>query len=366
MNSMMVGKSKQKVNAHKNHHVWFFVNYFSNDILDILLINFYFMKIIWKIFAGIGVLVVVGGIINTIKNQSGHQPATQQLTVQTDDQSTTDQAESSESLKTTTNTSKTKSDLILRDVKYGTDKRNTMNVLVPKGSTGKTPFILFMHGGAWVSGDKNDVAIVQLALGGAGIASASINYRYASDSVHYPELMSDVNSAVDYIVAHGKDWNVNTNKMSIGGISAGAHMALLYAYHYDTGNHINSVISMAGPTDLTNVDFLNGATLLKLIDGANKMVGAKYEFGKPVPSQFKAASPIQYVKNIPTLIIHGTGDIVVPYAQAELLSDTLKQKSYTHDLMTIDGANHDLGLGNQATAKKIADRVVEWVKEYNK
>jgi acetyl esterase/lipase len=200
------------------------------------------------------------------------------LTVQTDDQSTTDQAESSESLKTTTNTSKTKSDLILRDVKYGTDKRNTMNVLVPKGSTGKTPFILFMHGGAWVSGDKNDVAIVQLALGGAGIASASINYRYASDSVHYPELMSDVNSAVDYIVAHGKDWNVNTNKMSIGGISAGAHMALLYAYHYDTGNHINSVISMAGPTNLADTVVLDASVKNKLIGGVEIPFSNKYKY----------------------------------------------------------------------------------------
>ena len=313
------------------------------------------MKTIGKIIGVVIIILVIGGIINSIKNKNPDpRPA---ISSSTDIQSSTSQNNSSEP---------TKKDLVLRDVKYGNNKRNTMNILVPKGSNNETPFILFMHGGAWVSGDKNDVAIVQLALGGAGIASASINYRYASDSVHYPELMSDVNSAVNYIVDHGKDWNVNTNKMAIGGISAGAHMALLYGYQYDKGNHISSIISMAGPTDMTNVDFLNGATLLKLIDGANKMVGAKYEFGKPVPSQFKDASPVQYIKNIPTLIIHGTGDMVVPYAQAELLSDKLKQKSYTHDLMTIPNANHDLGLGNQATAKQIADRVVEWVKKYKK
>ncbi len=308
------------------------------------------MKTMGKIIGAVLVILGIGAVANQTVNHTPTQVPAQQTT-------TTQSVATSQP---------TKKDLVLRDVKYGTDKRNTMNVLIPKGSNDKTPFILFMHGGAWVTGDKNDVAIVQLALGGAGIASASINYRYASDSVHYPELMSDVNSAVNYIVDHGKDWNVNTNKMAIGGISAGAHMALLYGYQYDKGNHISSIISMAGPTDLTNVDFLNGATLLKLIDGANKMVGATYEFGKPVPSQFKTASPIQYVKNVPTLIIHGTGDIVVPYAQAELLSDKLKQKSYIHDLMTIPNANHDLGLGNQATAKQIADRVVEWVKKYKK
>lgn len=309
------------------------------------------MKKIAKIVSIIIVIVILGGIINSIKNK---------------DSSVKNIINSQQSdISITTLSEPTKKDLVLRDVKYGTDKRNTMNVLIPKGSNDKTPFILFMHGGAWVTGDKNDVAIVQLALGGAGIASASINYRYASNTVHYTELMSDVNSAVNYIVDHGKDWNVNTNKMAIGGISAGAHMALLYAYQYDTQNRISSVISMAGPTDMTNIDFLNGATLLKLIDGANKMAGAPYEIGKPIPHQFKDASPIQYVKNVPTLIIHGTGDMIVPYAQAELLSDKLKQKSYTHDLMTIPGANHDLGLGNSGTAKQIAEKVVEWVKKYH-
>lgn len=313
------------------------------------------MKTILKIIGVIVIILALGGIINSVKDKN---PDPRPVA---NNQSQNQQSGSSQSA----TSEPTKKDLVLRDVKYGTDKRNTMNIFVPKGSNKETPFILFMHGGAWVSGDKNDVAIIQLALGGAGIASASINYRYASDTVHYAELMSDVDKAVNYIVDHGNDWNINTNRMAIGGISAGAHMALLYGYQYDKGNHISSIISMAGPTDLTNVDFLNGATLLKLIDGANKMVGAKYELGKSVPSQFKDASPIQYVKNIPTLIIHGTGDMVVPYDQAELLSDKLKQKSYTHDLMTIPNANHDLGLGNPVTAKQIADRVVEWVKKYH-
>lgn len=302
-----------------------------------------------KIIGIVVIVLVLGGIINNAKNNSP-KPS---------DQINNNQSNDSSSVST-------KDELVLRDVKYGPDKRNTMNVFVPKGANEKTSFVLFIHGGAWVSGDKNDVAVVQLALGGAGIASAAINYRYASDTVHYPQLMNDVKSAIDYIIEHDNDWGINADKMTIGGISAGAHMALLYAYHYDSSNRINSVISMAGPVDMTNVDFLNGATALKLIDGANKMVGAKYEIGKPVPSQFRDASPIKYVKNVSTLIIHGTGDVVVPYAQAELLADAMKQKSYTHDLVTIDGANHDLGLGNQATAKRVADKVVSWVNKYSK
>jgi acetyl esterase/lipase len=263
----------------------------------------------------IGVILVVLGI-----GALGNQLAQHQVPVKQRQEAT------SANTQYTGSSVSTKKDLVLRDVRYGDNKRNTMNILIPKGSNNTTPFILFIHGGAWISGDKKDVAFIQSALSKSGIASAAINYRYASNSVHYLELMNDVDTAVNYIVDHGKDWNIYTEKIAIGGASAGAHMALLYGYRYDKGNRIGSIISMSGPTDITQVNFLDGATSLKLIDGVNKMTGATYQFGKSVPSQFKDASPIQYVKNVPTLIIHGTKDSVVPYAQSESLSNVLKQK----------------------------------------
>lgn len=306
------------------------------------------MKTIIKVISVILVIGALGGVINSVKKQNVHQKTfiKNKEHVQVLDSS--------------------KKDLVLRNVAYGNDTRNTMNIIIPKDSNQQTPFVLFIHGGAWIKGDKNEIFTIQQILATHTIASAAMNYRYASSMLHYPELMSDVSSAVNYSVDHGKDWNIDTTTISLGGMSAGGHMALLYAYHYDSKNQISSVISLAGPTDVADVDFLDSATRAKLVDGVNKMTGATYEPGKQVPSQFKDASPIQYVKNVPTLIIHGTGDMVVPYAQAELLSDKLKQKSYMHDLMTIPNANHDLGLQNQATAKQVVDKVVEWVREYNK
>ena len=309
------------------------------------------MKTIGKIFGVIIVILFLGGIINTAKNKNPDtRPISNNQTQQTQDVSSSEL---------------TKKDLILRDVKYGNDKRNTMNIFVPKDSNEKTPFILLIHGGAWVSGDKNDFAAAQLAFGAAGIASASINYRYASSTVHYPELMSDVNSAINYIVLHGKDWNVNTEKMAIGGISAGAHMAMLYAYHYDSGNHISSVISLAGPSNIADVTILNASVVNKLIGGVEKMVGTTYTAGQSLNQKFSDASPINFIKNVPTLLIHGTGDTIVAYDQSVKMDAALAAAGVPHRLMSITGANHDLGLGNPTTAKNIADEVVMWVKNYH-
>lgn len=309
------------------------------------------MKIMFKILGAAAVLIGLGIAGNQINHQT---PKPVQPTGQVQ-QSTTTQTNG-----------KNNTEIVLRDVKYGTDARNTMNVFIPKGATSTTPFILFMHGGAWISGDKNDVAIVQLALGAQGIASASINYRYASKTVHYAELMSDVNTAVNYINDHGKDWNVDTSKIAIGGISAGAHMAMLYAYQYDNANRIDAVISMAGPTNLADPTVLDTSVKNKLIGGVENMVGAKYIAGKPLDQKFTNSSPINRVKNVPTLLIHGTGDTIVAYDQSVKMDAALAAAGIPHKLMSIAGANHDLGLGNPTTAKQIADEVVKWIKKYEK
>lgn len=309
------------------------------------------MKTMFKILGAAAVLIGLGIAGNQISHQTPKpvQPAGQ---VQ---QPTTTQTNG-----------KNNTELILRDVSYGPDKRNTMNVFIPKGASSTTPFVLFMHGGAWVSGDKNDVAIVQLALGAQGIASASINYRYASKSVHYVELMNDVNLAVNYINDHGKDWNVDTSKIAIGGISAGGHMAMLYAYRYDTGNHINAVISMAGPSNIADTTVLDASVQNRLIGGVESMVGAKYTAGKTLDQKFADASPINFIKNVPTLLIHGTGDTVVNHAQSVTMDAKLASAGVPHKLMSIPNTNHDMGLGNPDTAKKIAEAVVNWIKKYEK
>jgi acetyl esterase/lipase len=248
---------------------------------------------------------------------------------------------------------------------YGKDPRNTITVVLPKNRDKKTPFILFLHGGAWTSGDKKDVAVIQLILSQQGIASAAINYRYASNTVHYKELMTDVGNAVTYIENSMDAWNIGKKKITIGGISAGAHMSLLYAYGYDTNNNISSVISMAGPTDISLTDMLDLAVKNRMIGFVNWLVNDTYTQGVAVSTKFKDASPITYVKNVPTLLIHGNKDSIVLYNQSVKLNEILENKKIPHKLVTIDGANHDLGLANPRNATLITQEVTNWIREYS-
>jgi acetyl esterase/lipase len=197
-----------------------------------------------------------------------------------------------------------------------------------------------------------------------GIASASINYRYVSANVHYPDLMNDVNAALHFCQTKAAEWEIRNNKYLIGGASAGGHMALLYAYSYNQDNLISGVISAAGPTDFTDEVWMNYAASIGLMPAINFLANSTYTV--PVDSQFVAASPVQNLKNVPTLMLHGDEDEVVFYSQSQRLSTALQQAGIQQKLYTIHGGKHDMGLTNPTIFGNLLKEMTEWIQEFGK
>lgn len=240
-----------------------------------------------------------------------------------------------------------------------------MNVILPKNTTGKTPFVLMIHGGAWVKGDKNEVGFIQKFLAEEGIASAAPNYRFSSPSIHLPQMMEDIKKTVEYCKVHGAEWNVDNTQFVIGGASAGAHLALMYAYKYDTENSFNAVISLSGPTNLTDKNWLDHIIKIGFIEGTQNMINDKYNPNTPLSKNFKDVSPLYNIKNIPTLLIAGTVDKVVFYSQSVELDKALTNANYTHKFVTMQNCDHDLGVLNPINLNKVKMEVSNWVKKYD-
>jgi acetyl esterase/lipase len=229
--------------------------------------------------------------------------------------------------------------LFLQDLKYGPYLQNTLDLYLPAGRDTSTPFLILLHGGAWVHGDKSefysDYAERFLKK---GWCVANINYRLLSDSVTGENILSDVNAAIGFVNDHAKEYGTGEN-FTLVGYSAGGHLALLYAYT-NNSYRINSVISFAGPTNLNDPRFKhlvdsgwNSSYLYPLLLGESFSPD-----GKPAI----ALSPIYHVKNIPTLIIHGTDDNIVPFYQSLQLSDSLETKGVKHLLVPVEGEKHDV------------------------
>lgn len=255
---------------------------------------------------------------------------------------------------------------IMMDVSYGTDVRNKMDVFLPAKRGNSTPFIVLLHGGVWTVGDKKEIKVLQDSLGKRGIASMNMNYRYTSPTFHLSDMMGDISSAIAYAKSNATSWSLNLDKIAIGGVSSGAQMVMMYAYKYDAGNTIDCIVSGAGPTLIDDRNFLDGAVLGNGITAINYMVGDEYTTGGPISQKFTDASPIKNFKNIPLLMLHGTSDNVVPYAQSQFMADALAAAGVPHKLVTVNGVGHDLNLTNPSLATGIFQEIDQWVKTYEK
>lgn len=256
---------------------------------------------------------------------------------------------------------------ILYDVKYGKDERNVMNIYLPANRNINTTSVVNIHGGAWTLGDKSFDTKLSEYLFSKGIAVANINYRYANDNdIHLHELLNDVDAVFNYLIEHSKEWNTRDTGFSIGGESSGAHMSLMYAY---TGKkYIKAIVERCGPTDLTDLQTLSQlSNNTHLIGAVNKMTGNKFTWkeGNNIPEAYKLASPVNFIKKIPVLIIHGDNDDVVPIRQSYSLINRLKEKNYPYQIIVFPGADHSLDAlpGNQL--KKFS-AAANWFIEYGK
>jgi acetyl esterase/lipase len=257
------------------------------------------------------------------------------------------------------------------DIRYGSYKENKLDLYLPANRDRNTPFVVLIHGGGWIAGDKNDMRFLQRELIARGIASVSVDYRLASDKVHYEDIMEDVSAAVNYCFYNHSDWNIRTDKFLIAGSSAGGHLALLYAYRYNTEGRVAAVISMSGPTDFTREEWLN-QNIDYYIDGlslfqmSEKMIGADYVPGQPLDPRFVEASPRFYAKNIPTLLLHGTNDAIVPVTQSQLLSDDLTSVGFTQKLVLLNGSGHDLSDTGSPNYLPMLTEIENWCTTYGR
>ena len=253
----------------------------------------------------------------------------------------------------------------IMDVAYGSFPSSKMDVYLPANRNAQTPFVILIHGGAWVSGDKKSDTPTQDSLLAHGIACANINYRFVNSlQTHYPQMLSDIDSAVNYCIAHAGEWNTRKDNFITSGASAGGHLSLLYGY--TTNKKVSVIIAECPVTDLTDTAVLNYETKIGLLNVIQKMTGAIYTPGQSLGPEFAASSPIYHVKNIPTLIIHGTADRTVPYSQAVDLDKMLTTKNITHKLITIPGADHDCNINVPTTRTMIYKEIVAWAWKYGK
>jgi len=119
------------------------------------------------------------------------------------------------------------------DLPYGPDPQNKLDVWLAK-SDKPTPWVVNIHGGGFMYGDKNILAAIILKeLLKAGISVVSINYRLTTTPAPLPIPHHDAARALQFLRYKAKDFNLDPTRVGVYGGSAGAGICLWLAFHKD-------------------------------------------------------------------------------------------------------------------------------------
>ena len=285
---------------------------------------------------------------------------------------------------------------ITEDITYTTNRKGSpvkLDVFSPKNTSAeKLPVLIYIHGGGWVEGDKiihsdNYVETTIAKLMAKHYAVVSINYTLLNDNTHFPLPLEDTKDAIRWVRKNAEKYNFDTHNIGLFGASAGAHLALMAAYTPDNtyiGNpelssysaKVNYVIDHYGPADLNTLFHTRLGTIPVAMIGliSKKIVSLQQNLVKGLSGYdikkdqdraieyFKTISPVYFVSDaVPTLIVQGNNDKIVPLSQSKKLYRKLKRAKVQTSLIIVDKGVHGFGTTDKGYLDKLTDQMVDFI-----
>ena len=225
-----------------------------------------------------------------------------------------------------------------------------LDLYLPDPATTQPKLVVWIHGGAWLRGDKTDPPLLYLLNG--GYALASIQYRFSHEAI-FPAQIYDCKGAIRWLRAHAVDYGYIAGRIAVAGASAGGHLSALLgtsggsaglegdiAGHLEQSSQVQAVIDLYGPTN-----FLDMLSQPSQMDHASADSPESLLLGGPVaqrPQKVRQADPITHINpnTAPFLIIHGDADPLVPYHQSVILHRALSQAGIESTFETIKAGGH--------------------------
>lgn len=257
----------------------------------------------------------------------------------------------------------------LTDIPYATVDGHTLALdLHLPGGVAQPPLVVFLHGGAWSSGDKKSYPEFLLAQ---GFAVASVEFR-SSREARFPANVHDIKAAIRFLRAKQAEHGYRAARIAVSGVSSGAHLALLVGTstgvdelegqvgaHLGESSAIQAIVSWYGAANFATIlaqstEFGRGVRepALKLLLGA---------LPEEVPELATQASPVSHVGagDPPAILLHGDQDRQMPVNQTLEFEGAYRKAGLPVETVIVNGAGHG---GDAFYAGEPGSRVIEFLR----
>ena len=228
----------------------------------------------------------------------------------------------------------------IRNIDYDGDGiyRHKLDVLVrrtdpPSGA----PVLVYIHGGAWVIGDKREQGLPMLhELAQRGWVCVAINYRL-SPKATWPDHIVDCKRAIAWVRAHIAEYGGDPSFLAVSGGSAGGHLSALAALtpnvpewqpgFEEADTSVSACIPFYGVHDMTSdleAEGAYGPGMIELLE--KRVMKLPYVDNTPL---YAAASPDQRITSSapPFFVVQGTNDTLVPPQVGRRFAERLREIS---------------------------------------
>jgi acetyl esterase/lipase len=225
-----------------------------------------------------------------------------------------------------------------------------MDIYYPKEFVAKVPVVIYVHGGAFQSGDKRDgiVAGWMPEIVSRGYMVASLNYRLVPQGGTFPYQVQDVKTAVRWLRGNAAKYRIDTTKIGIIGGSSGGYLVNMMGLcdanagfdssggYLDQSSRVQAVVDLYGISDI-EIQYNTGR-----IEGPGGPVSKFINNTNNFTQVASIASPINYVTtdDPPFLIMHGDKDTDVIPKQSEMLYDKLREANVPATLVWVKNGGH--------------------------
>lgn len=229
-------------------------------------------------------------------------------------------------------------------VPFASDVDLSMDIYKPKMPMGdRVPVVVFFYGGSWQRGNREQYQFVGQRLADNGVLAVVADYRTYPRAV-FPGFMDDAARAVRRVHDDAAKWGGDPNRLFVAGHSAGAQIAALlatdprYLHTHDMEpDQLAGVIGISGPYDF------NVTGDLVDVFGASPL--------------WPRAQAVNFVdgNEPPFLLLHGTADKVVEYADSVQLAEKLRSNGVPATLKLLPDAGHIKPLAGLYDPKRAPD-----------
>ena len=219
---------------------------------------------------------------------------------------------------------------IIKGIAFDAHPRQQLDLYIPKDITRPAPVVLFLYGGSWKSGRREDYAFVGHAFNARGYLTVLPDYRLVPE-VRYPEFVIDNASALRWTVENIGRYGGDPRRLFLVGHSAGAYNAIMLALDDNLLEgvgpyppHITAVAGLAGPYDF-----------LPMVYQATKDAFKGVE-------DLPATQPVNLVSDSspPMVLITGTSDKLVSPEHSQSLHRAAQSTGASSTLITYTGVGH--------------------------